>query len=50
MLPPWMLADGTGGGTGGTALVRPTLLVTIPDGGPIAAGLAVTRATHKLQE
>jgi len=49
-LPPWMLADGTGGGTGGAALVRPTLLVQIPDGGPIAAGLAVTRATHKLQE
>ncbi len=50
MLPPWMLAEGTGGGTGGTALVLPSLLLSVPDGGPLPAGLTVTRATHKLQE
>ncbi len=50
MLPPWMLAEGTGGGTGGTALVLPSLLLDFPGGGPVPAGLTVTRATHKLQE
>jgi hypothetical protein len=45
-----MLAEGTGGGTGGTALVLPSLLLSIPDAGPLPAGLTVTRATHKLQE
>lgn len=50
MLPPWVTAGATGGGTGGTALILPTLQLVFPPGGPMPPGVAVTRASVKEQE
>jgi hypothetical protein len=48
MLPPWITAEGAGG-TGGTALARPSVLLAFPPATAMPTGVSVTRATHKLQ-